>query len=207
LLDWVTRDGKLLLFARPLQSFSASFVAIFIAVYLSFLGLPLWQIGLVITGGLLASTLFNMVAGFLADRVGRRRMLVSFGLIPVFAGAAFAMMTNLYLLIPIAVISTLGSRGGFGPAKMLEGVILAQACRDEKRTRLYAIRSTLNSVAISAGSLFAGAIVLLQNRFSLSVGTSYMWMFGIYALLNLLTVALWVHHTCGCSESTPFSTC
>jgi len=191
LLDWVTRDGKLLLFARPLQSFSASFVAIFIAVYLSFLGLPLWQIGLVITGGLLASTLFNMVAGFLADRVGRRRMLVSFGLIPVFAGAAFAMMTNLYLLIPIAVISTLGSRGGFGPAKMLEGVILAQACRDEKRTRLYAIRSTLNSVAISAGSLFAGAIVLLQNRFSLSVGTSYMWMFGIYALLNLLTVALY----------------
>jgi MFS family permease len=118
-------------------------------------------------------------------------MLVSFGLIPVFAGAAFAMMTNLYLLIPIAVISTLGSRGGFGPAKMLEGVILAQACRDEKRTRLYAIRSTLNSVAISAGSLFAGAIVLLQNRFSLSVGTSYMWMFGIYALLNLLTVALY----------------
>jgi MFS family permease len=191
LLDWITRDGKLLLFARPLQSFSASFVAIFIAVYLSFLGLPLWQIGLVITGGLLASTLFNMVAGFLADRVGRRRMLVSFGLIPVFAGAAFAMMTNLYLLIPIAVVSTLGSRGGFGPAKMLEGVILAQACRDEKRTRLYAIRSTLNSVAISAGSLFAGAIVLLQNRFSLSVGTSYMWMFGIYALLNLLTVALY----------------
>lgn len=191
MLDWITRDGKLLLFARPLQSFSASFVAIFIAVYLSFLGLPLWQIGLVLTGGLLASTLFNMVAGFLADRVGRRRMLVSFGLIPVFAGVAYATITNPYLLIPIAVVSTLGSRGGFGPAKMLEGVILAQACRDEKRTRLYAIRSTLNSVAISAGSLFAGAIVLLQNRFSLPVGTSYMWMFGIYALLNLLTVALY----------------
>jgi MFS family permease len=191
MLDWVTRDGKLLLFARPLQSFSASFVTIFIAVYLSFLGLPLWQIGFVLTGGLLASTFFNMVAGFLADRVGRRRMLTFFGLIPVFAGVVYATMTNPYLLIPIAVVSTLGSRGGFGPAKMLEGVILAQACRDNKRTRLYAIRSTLNSVAISAGSLFAGAIVLLQDWFSLSVGTSYMWMFGIYALLNLLTVALY----------------
>ena len=191
MLDWVTRDGKLLLFARPLQSFSASFVTIFIAVYLSFLGLPLWQIGFILTGGLLASTFFNMVAGFLADRVGRRRMLMFFGLIPVIAGVAYATMTNPYLLIPIAVVSTLGSRGGFGPAKMLEGVILAQACRDDKRTRLYAIRSTLNSVAISAGSLFAGVVVLLQNRFSLSVGTSYMWMFGIYALLNLLTVALY----------------
>ena len=191
MLDWVTKDGKLLLFARPMQSFSASFVSIFIAVYLSFLGLPLWQIGMVLTGGRLASTLFNMVAGFLADKVGRRRMLVFFGLIPVFAGVVYATMTNPYLLVPIAVVSTLGSRGGFGPVNMLEGVILAQACSDEKRTRLYAIRSTLNSVAVSAGSLFAGAIVLLQGRFSLSVGASYMWMFGIYALLNLLTVALY----------------
>ncbi len=191
MLDWVTKDGKLLLFARPMQSFSASFVSIFIAVYLSFLGLPLWQIGLVLTGGRLASTLFNMVAGFLADKVGRRRMLVFFGLIPVFAGVVYATMTNPYLLVPIAVVSTLGSRGGFGPVNMLEGVILAQACSDEKRTRLYAIRSTLNSVAVSAGSLFAGAIVILQGRFSLSVGASYMWMFGIYALLNLLTVALY----------------
>ena len=191
MLEWVTRDGKLLLFARPLQSFSTSFVAILIAVYLSFLGLPLWQIGFVLTGGLLASTLSNMVAGFLADRIGRRRMLVFFGLIPVFAGVAYATMTNPYLLVPIAIVSTLGSGGGLGPAPMLERVILAQACPDEKRTRLYAIRSTLNSVAVTAGSLFAGAIVLLQGRFSLSVGASYMWMFGIYALLNLLTVALY----------------
>jgi len=116
---------------------------------------------------------------------------VFFGLIPVFAGVVYATMTNPYLLVPIAVVSTLGSRGGFGPVNMLEGVILAQACSDEKRTRLYAIRSTLNSVAVSAGSLFAGAIVILQGRFSLSVGASYMWMFGIYALLNLLTVALY----------------
>ncbi|MEE8354374.1 MAG: MFS transporter [Candidatus Bathyarchaeia archaeon] len=191
MLDWVTKDGKLLLFARPLQSFSASFVSIFIAVYLSFLGLPLWQIGLVLTGGRLSSTAFNMVAGFLADKVGRRRMLVFFGLIPVFAGIAYTTMTNPFLLVPIAVVSTLGSRGGFGPVNMLEGVILAQACSDEKRTRLYAIRSTLNSVAVSVGSLFAGTIVLLQGRFNLSVGASYMWMFGIYALLNLLTVALY----------------
>jgi len=191
MLEWVTKDGKLLLFARPLQSFSASFVTIFIAVYLRYLGLPLWQIGFVLTGGLLASTLFSMVAGFLSDRVGRRRMLVFFGLIPMLAGVAYATMTNPHLLVPIAVVSTLGSRGGFGPANMLERVILAQACPDERRTRLYAIRSTLNSVAVSAGSLFAGAIVLLQSRFGLSVGASYMWMFGIYALLNLLTVALY----------------
>jgi len=191
LLDWISRDGKLLLVARPLQSFSVSFTSIFIAVYLSHLGLPLWQIGMVLTGGLLMSTLFNMVAGFLADRVGRRKMMVFFGLIPVLAGVVYATMTNPYVLVPIAVVSTLGYRGGFGPANMLERVILAQSCSDDRRTRMYAIRSTLNSVAVSAGALFAGGIVVLQTRFGLSVGASYMWMFGVYALFNLFTVALY----------------
>ncbi len=56
MLDWVDRNGKLLLAVRPLQSFAASFVSIFFAVYLKSLGLPLWQIGLVLTGGLTVST-------------------------------------------------------------------------------------------------------------------------------------------------------
>jgi MFS family permease len=50
-------------------------VSIFLAIYLSLIGLPLWQIGLVLTGGLLCSTIFNTVAGFMADRMGRRRTL------------------------------------------------------------------------------------------------------------------------------------
>jgi len=32
MLDWVDRNGKLLLAVRPLQSFAASFVSIFFAV-------------------------------------------------------------------------------------------------------------------------------------------------------------------------------
>ncbi len=191
MLNWLSKDGKILLIARPLQSFSASFISILIAIYLSLLGLPLWQIGIVLTGGQLASTLFNMVAGFLADRIGRKKMLIFFGLIPVLSGLIYATVTNLYFLIPIAVVSTLGYRGGFGPANMLERVILAQSCSDERRTKMYAIRSTLNSIAVSAGSFFAGVIVLLQNRFNISEGASYMWMFGIYAFINLLTVAFY----------------
>jgi MFS family permease len=146
---------------------------------------------MVLTGGLLASTIFNMIAGFLADRIGRRKMLVFFGFIPVLSGLIYATVTNLHFLIPIAVFSTLGYRGGFGPANMLERVILAQVCSDEKRTRMYAMRSTLNSLAVSAGSFFAGVIVILENQFNLTQGTSYMWMFGIYALFNLITVVFY----------------
>ncbi len=191
MLSWLSRDGKLLLAVRPLQTFSASFVSIFLAVYLSLLGLPLWMIGVILTGGQLFSTAFNLVAGFMADRLGRRRMLVFFGLLVALSGVAFATFSTPIVLIPVAVITSLGSRGGFGAANMLERVILAQSCPEDRRTRMYAIRSTLNSVARSVGSLFAGAVVLVQGWFGLSQVASYRWMFGVYALLNLAVVALY----------------
>jgi len=190
-LDWISRDGKLLLAVRPLQSFASGFVSVFFAVYLGVIGLPLWQIGLVLTGGLLCSTAFNLVAGFLADRVGRRRMLVLFGLLAAFSGAIFAFVSNPVVLVPVAVVSTLGYRGGFGPANMLERVILAQSCPDRRRTRMYAIRSTLGSLATSAGSLFTGMVVLLQAWLALTEAASYKTMFGVYAVLNLAVVVLY----------------
>jgi MFS family permease len=191
LLSWLSKDGKFLLAVRPLQTFSATFVSIFFAVYLSLLELPLWMIGVILTGGQLFSTAFNMAAGFVADRVGRRRMLVFFGLLVAFSGVVFATVSTPMVLIPVAVISTLGSSGGFGPANMLERVILAQSCPEDRRTRMYAIRSTLNSVARSVGSLFVGAVVLIQGWFGLSHVTAYRWMFGVYAILNLVVVALY----------------
>jgi len=191
LLSWLSKDGKFLLAVRPLQTFSATFVSIFFAVYLSLLELPLWMIGVILTGGQLFSTAFNMAAGFVADRVGRRRMLVFFGLLVAFSGVVFATVSTPMVLIPVAVITTLGSSGGFGPANMLERVILAQSCPEDRRTRMYAIRSTLNSVARSVGSLFVGAVVLIQGWFGLSHVTAYRWMFGVYAILNLVVVALY----------------
>lgn len=190
-MSWLSKDGKILFAVRPLQSFSSGFVSVFFAVYLSLIGLPLWQIGLVLTGGLLSSTIFNLVAGFLADRIGRRRMLIFFGMIALSSGAIFSAVSNLVFLIPVAVISSLGYGGGFGPINMIERVILAQCCPDPMRTRMYAIRSTLSSIAMSAGSLFTGMIVLLQSWLSFTELNAYKAMFGVYAILNLLTIILY----------------
>ncbi len=190
MLDWVDRNGKLLLAVRPLQSFAASFVSIFFAVYLKSLGLPLWQIGLVLTGGLTGSTLFNLVAGFIADRVGRRRMLVFFGLLSAAAGSVYFVSSYPPLLVAVAVVSSIGYRGGFGAAQMLERVILAQSCADDRRTRLYAIRSTGGSVATAVGSLFTGFVVILQG-WGFTEPASYRLMFGVYALLNIAVVFLY----------------
>jgi MFS family permease len=191
MLDWLSKDGKLLLAIRPLQTFSTSFVSIFFAVYLTLLGLPLWAIGFVLTGGLLFSTFSNTVAGFMADRIGRKKMLMFFGFLITSSGIIFATVSNYIILIPVAVVSTMGSRAGFGPLDMLERVILAQSCPEDKRTRMYAVRSTLNSFARSAGSLFTGMVVLIQSWFSITQIASYKWMFVVFSFINLIVVVLY----------------
>ena len=191
MLNWLSRDGKLLLAVRPLQTFSSSYVSIFFAVYMTLVGVPLWMIGVILTVGQLFSTFFNTVAGFMADRIGRRRMLVFFGLLVAFSGFVFATVSVPLILIPVAVVSTMGSRGGFGAANMLERVILAQSCSEESRTRMYAIRSTLNSIARSVGLLSAGSVVVFQVWFGISELASYRLMFGAYAVLNLAVALLY----------------
>ena len=191
MLDWVNRNGKILLAVRPIQAFAGSFVSLFFAIYLNSLGLPLWQTGLVLSGCLATSTLFNLVAGYLADRMGRRRLLMFFGLMSTAAGLVFTLTNQPMILIVTAVIASMGYGGGFGAAQMLERVILAQCCEDEERTDLYAIRSTIGSLATAAGSLFTGLLVVIQ-RWGYVESTAYRMMFGVFSVLNLIIVFLYL---------------
>jgi MFS family permease len=191
MLDWVNRNGKILLAVRPIQAFAGSFVSLFFAIYLNSLGLPLWQTGLVLSGGLATSTLFNLVAGYLADRMGRRRLLMFFGLMSTAAGLVFTLTNQPMILVVTAVIASMGYGGGFGAAQMLERVILAQCCEDEERTDLYAIRSTIGSLATAAGSLFTGLLVVIQS-WGYVESIAYRMMFGVFTVLNLIIVFLYL---------------
>ena len=191
MLDWVHRNGKILLAVRLIQAFATSYVSIFFAIYLSTLGLTISQIGLVLTGGLLSSTVFNLGAGSLEARLGRRRLLIFFGLINVVAGLLFALSTSTALLISVAIVASMGYAGGFGAPQMLERVIMAQSCEDRRRTEIYAIRSTIGSLSTAAGSLFTGFLVVL-TAWGLSENSAYQTMFGVYAGLNIVTVLLYI---------------
>ena len=112
MLDWVHSNGKILLAIRPIQAFAASFVSISFAIYLRTLGLSISQIGLVLTGGLISSTLFNLAAGYLEARFGRRKLLVFFGSLSALGGLVFTVSTNTRLLILVAIAASIGYRGG-----------------------------------------------------------------------------------------------
>jgi MFS family permease len=191
MLDWVNRNGRILLAVRPIQAFAGSFVSIFFAIYMNTLGLPLWQTGLVLSGGLAVSTIQSLVAGYIADRIGRRKLLLFLGLIPASAGLVFALTTQPSILVVTAVVSSMGYGGGFSAVQMLERVILAQCCADEERTNLYAVRSTIGSLATAAGALFTGLLVVLQG-FGYTELVAYRFMFGVFTALNLVIVFLYL---------------
>jgi len=190
MLDWVNHNGKILLIARPIQAFAASFVSISFAIYLNALGFSITQIGLVLTGGMISSTIFNLAAGFIEAKLGRRRLLIFFGLISSLAGLVFTVSTNNVILVVVAIIASMGYGGGFGAAQMLERVILAQSCPEDKRTELYALRNTVGSLATATGSLFTGLLVILAS-WGVSESNAYRVMFGIFSVLNLIMLLLY----------------
>jgi MFS family permease len=75
-LDWLSRDGKLLLTARILRTFGYGFLSVIIAIYYRFLGFDDVQIGLLLGSTLVNSVIFTLFASFYADRIGRRKVLV-----------------------------------------------------------------------------------------------------------------------------------
>jgi MFS family permease len=190
MLNWVNRNGRILLVIRLLQAFAASFVSISFAIYLNTLGFSISQIGLILTGGLISSTLLNLAAGFLESKLGRRKLLIFFGLFSTIAGLVFTLSTSNILLIIVAILASMGYGGGFSAAQMLERVIVAQSCEDDRRTELYAIRTTIGSLATAIGSLFTGILVFL-NSLGFNEPNSYRIMFGIFTLLNTVNVILY----------------
>lgn len=190
-LSWLSRDGKFLYLTKVITSFSNNFVSVFFVIYLSLVGIPLWQAGLVLTGGLLFSTLLNVVTGYSADRVGRKKMLVFYALLTSISALVFAFFDYALVLISCAVLSSLGSRSGFGPVAMLERVILAQSCSNENRTRMYAVYNTLGSLSGSLGFLFGGFPIILQDVFGIGRIFSFRIMFLVYAILVFQVFAIY----------------
>jgi MFS family permease len=124
MFTWLNLDGHILMVTNSITSFANSFVSVFFTIFLTLMGLPLWQVGLVLTGGLMISTLFNVITGFFADRLGRRKILIFYTLLAILSGIVYAASPDMSLLVVIGIITMFGSKRVLGPVDVLERVIL-----------------------------------------------------------------------------------
>ena len=79
-LNWVTRDGKIIILARSVRAFAHGYIAVILAVYLSKIGFSLVQIGAFFSAGIAGGALFAFLVSLVADKLGRRRLLAFFSL-------------------------------------------------------------------------------------------------------------------------------
>jgi len=180
--------------ARAIRTFSQSFIAVLIAIYLQAQGLSLFQIGIFLSVGVAGVAFFAFLVGLLANWIGRRRLLVAFSIISATAGLALFFVDNFLVLLVVAFVGSLSTGGGGGgesPAQPLEVASLADIAPDEKRTDLFAIYNIAARVGTALGALAAGLPAVYGEPLGLNLLASYKVMFLAFATFQIIGAILY----------------
>ncbi len=193
LLAWVSRDGKLLLTARIIRTFSYGFLSIVLAIYLKLLGFNELLIGIVLTVTLVNSVIFNLFASFYADRIGRKKILIIYAILMAISGGIFLITNNYVALIVSALIGTINVTGTeVGAFLSIEQAILPQTVKDiKKRNMIFSVYNMAGTFAMSAGVLLSGLPQFIQKLYGLNQVESIRFLFLFYSICAIMVVGIY----------------
>jgi MFS family permease len=190
-LRTLTPDGLLLFGTRTVRLFAYGFLSVILALYLTQLGLTEEQIGLLLTLTLVGDAGISLWITLVADRMGRRLMLIIGAGLMVFAGMVFAFTNNLALLTITAIIGTISPSGSeVGPFLSIEQAALPQTAPNEHRTQIFAWYNLVGSFATASGSLAGGLLAETLQRWGSTPLDSYRVVVIGYALLGVGLIGL-----------------
>jgi MFS family permease len=186
----LTRDARLIVATRTLRSFSDGFVSVLLARYLADLGFSSVRIGAVTTATLLGTAAATIGAGAIADRFGRRRLLIFAAVVAAGTGFAFASSSAFVPVMFIALIGTLNpSFSDVSVFLPVEQAILPETVEPQQRTALFARYNVFAVLAASSGALFAGVPSLLVRWFGWDLTDAMRAMFVLYGALALVNLS------------------
>jgi MFS family permease len=153
------RDARLIFLTRGLRMFGYGFVSVVLVLYLAALGLPDYEIGLLLTLTLLGDAAITLWLTTHADRVGRRRVLIVGSVLLAFAGVGFAGSSWLPVLVVAATIGVISPSGNeIGPFLAVEQAALSETIPDRRRTGVFAWFNLVGSFSTAFGALAGGAL-------------------------------------------------
>ena len=193
LIDWLSKDGKLVLAARVTRTFAYGFLSIVLAIYLKLIGFNDIVIGLVLAFTLVNSVIFTLIASFYADRLGRRNMLVIYAALMSISGAIFLATEDYLALIAAALIGTINVTGSeTGAFLSIEQALLPQTVSNvRKRNIIFALYNMAGTFAMSVGILLSGLPTILQHQFGLSQIESIKPLFMLYSILGIIVMIIY----------------
>ncbi|MCM2322782.1 MAG: MFS transporter [Oligoflexia bacterium] len=182
-------DVRILFFTRFARLFGYGVLSVVLVLYLSALGMDEAAIGLLLTLTLVGDTAASLWLTTVADRLGRRRILLIGALLMVFAGVVFTLTGNFWLLLIAATIGVLSPSGNeVGPFLAIEQAGLSQLVPDRKRTSVFAWYNLAGSFSTAIGALVGGGLAQALQARGLSAAESYRGVIWLYIAVGVILV-------------------
>jgi MFS family permease len=179
-------DVRRLLWARGLRAFGDGYVSLLLPLYLIALGFTPFQVGAIATSTLAGSGLLTLLVGLHAYRLRYRTLLLMATGLMTATGFGFAMVSDFWPLLLIAIVGTLNpSSGDVSVFLPLEQAVLARSVTDQRRTAVFGRYSLVGALVGAAGSLFAGFPEFLSSALHIADKLAWQLMFALYGLLGI----------------------
>ena len=186
-----SRDVYLLLLTRFVRMFAYGSSTLILAIYFAALGHSDTKIGLFMTLTLVGDVLISLALTFVADSLGRRRILILGSLLMTLSGVCFATVSNYWILLLAAVVGVISPSGNeIGPFRAVEESTLAQLSEEATRSDVFAWYVVIGTLGTSGGSLACGWITQALQATGWSEVKSFRFIFWIYALVGVLKAAV-----------------
>src|SRR5215204_5114069 len=186
-------DVRLLFATRILRMGAYGALAVVRALYLAELGFSEKKIGLLLTLTLVGDTAISLWLTVVADRVGRRKVLIVGAVLMAAAGAMFAISTSWVVLLVAATIGVISPSGKeVGPFLSIEQAALSHVSEAERRTHLFAWYNLLGSIAAAVGALAGGWLVDVLHHHGAGPLTSYKIVLIGYAATGMILAGMFL---------------
>ncbi|EMC97993.1 hypothetical protein BAUCODRAFT_104938 [Baudoinia panamericana UAMH 10762] len=198
-----TRDIYIILLARFLRMCAYGGAALVLGIFLYTAGNKGTQIGLFMSMTLLGDAAISYLLTIMADRIGRRRVLMIGSLLMAFAGTVFALTKNYYLLLLAAIVGVI-SPGAHevGPFRAVEESTLAQLTTIEARTDVYAWFAVASTLGMSLGLCTAGWITYALHTYAgWERKEAFPIIFAVYAVVGLIKACLTLFLSDRCEQN------
>ena len=173
-MNTLKRDIILLFTTRIIRLFAYGFISVVLALYLAEIGFSEYAIGLLLSLTLAGDVLVSLWITTVADRIGRRKMLIAGSLLMLLAGIAFIFTNNPILLTLAAIVGIISPSGNeIGPFLSIEQAALSQLIPNEKRTAIFGWYNLVGSFATAAGALGSGWLAEILQQFEFTALNSY----------------------------------
>ncbi len=187
----LTRDIVLLFTTRITRLFAYGLISVVLGLYLAATGLSASGVGAILTATLAGDILVSLWVTLVADRVGRKNMLLLGAALMVLAGLVFLCTTNPLWITLAAIIGIVSPSGGeIGPFLSIEQAALSQLIADHRRTRLFGWYNLAGCFATAAGALAGGWLAQGLQGLGWSELAAYRSIMAGYAGCGLVLIVL-----------------